>query len=140
MVRKIAYKFAEENKLKHKFDKVSQMAGKDWYYGFIKRHPNISLRKPEATSLNRITAFNEVEVKIFFDNLEILQRTHHFDADHIYNIDETGISNVQKNSRILALKGQKQVGMVTSGERGTTTTVVCSFSASRKVYSSIFYF
>jgi len=59
MVRKIAFKFAERDKFKHNFDKTSQMAGKDWYYGFIKRHPNISLRKPKATSLNRITAFNK---------------------------------------------------------------------------------
>lgn len=74
------------------------MAGKDWYYGFIKRHLNISLRKPKATSLNKITAFNEIEVRKFFDNLESLQKIHHFDADHIYNVDETGITNVQRNA------------------------------------------
>ncbi|CAG4944875.1 unnamed protein product [Colias eurytheme] len=130
MVRKIAFKFAEVNQLKHNFDKTSQMAGKDWFYGFKKRHPEISLRKPESTSINRITAFNETEVKMFFNNLEAVQAKYHFDGNRIYNVDETGISNVQRNSRILAPKGQKQVGMATSGERGTTTTVVCAFSAS----------
>ena len=139
-VRKIAFSFAEKNKLKHNFDKTSQMAGKDWYYGFIKRHPNISLRKPEATSLNRITAFNETEVKAFFNNLETLQRTHHFDGDRIYNVDETGITIDQRNSRILAPKGQKQVGMATSGERGTTTTVVCAFNASGNYIPPFFIF
>lgn len=140
MVRKIAFKFAEVNKLKHNFDEKTQMAGKDWFYGFKKRHPNISLRKPEATSINRISAFNRNEVKIFFENLEALQTKYQFDASRIYNVDETGISNVQRNSRILALKGQKQVGMATSGERGTTTTVVCAFSASGKYVPPFFIF
>ncbi|XP_074096377.1 uncharacterized protein LOC141525711 [Cotesia typhae] len=116
------------------------MAGKDWYYGFIKRHPEISLRKPEATSLNRITAFNPDELSIFFDNLESLIDCHHFNADSIYNVDEMGITNVQRNSKILALKGEKQVGKATSGERGATTTVVCSFSASGKYIPPYFIF
>nr|XP_047138967.1 uncharacterized protein LOC124814907 [Hydra vulgaris] len=132
MVRKIAFKFAERNKLTHKFNRKTQLAGKDWYYSFIKRHSNISLRKPEPTSLNSINGFNATEVKMFFENLETLQKTYHFDPNHIYNVDETGISNVQRNSKILALKGQKQVGMATSAEEGSTTTVVCAFSASGK--------
>lgn len=36
------------------------MAGEDWVAGFHKRNRNISLRKPEATSLNRIEGFNKV--------------------------------------------------------------------------------
>lgn len=83
MVRKIAFKFAEVNQLNNYFDKTSQMAGKDWFYGFKRRHPEISLRKPEFTSLNRITAFNETEVKMFFNNLEAVQAKYHFDGDHI---------------------------------------------------------
>lgn len=140
MVRKIAFKFAKVNNLKHNFDETSQMAGKDWFYGFKKRHPNISLRKPESTSINRITAFNKTEVQMFFNNLEALQTKHHFDASRIYNVDETSISNVQRNSRILAPKGQKQVGMAVSGERGSTTTVVCAFSASGKYIPPFFIF
>ena len=82
----------------------------------------------------------QTEVKMFFENLEALQKTYHFDPNHIYNVDETGISNVQRNSKILALKGQKQVGMATSAERGSTTTVVCAFSASGKYIPPFFVF
>lgn len=128
-LRKIAFTFAEANKLKHKFNKESQLAGKDWYYSFMSRHPSISLRTPEATSLNRITAFNATEVKLFFDQLEALQTKHSFPSHRIFNIDETGISTVQKNSKILAPKGLKQVAKATSGERSVTTTVVCAVSA-----------
>ena len=63
-LRRIAFRFAEANKLKHNFNKNTQLAGKDWYYGFMARRSSISLRMPEATSINRITAFNATEVKL----------------------------------------------------------------------------
>ncbi|KAL1251473.1 hypothetical protein QQF64_019269 [Cirrhinus molitorella] len=44
-------------------------------------------------------------------------------------MDETGITTVQKPEKILARRGQKQVGAVTSGERGTLVTVACAVNA-----------
>jgi len=47
----------------------------------------------------------------------------------VYNVDETGISTVQKSvQKILGKKGKRQVGKVKSGERGVNTTVVCCVS------------
>ncbi|KAJ4430341.1 hypothetical protein ANN_22557 [Periplaneta americana] len=61
-LRRLAFDLAEANKIPHSFNRVTKLAGPDWVYGFLKRNPEISLRKPEATSLNRISAFNETEV------------------------------------------------------------------------------
>lgn len=138
MVRKIASKFAEVNKLEHNFDNTFQMVRKDWIYRFKKRHSSIQLQKSESTSINRITAFHKTEVKRFFKNLEALQKKYQFDATLIYNIGEIGISYVQRNSRILATKNQKQVGLATNGKRGTTITVVCAFRAYKKVCFLVF--
>lgn len=112
------------------FNKETKSAGDDWLTGFIKRNPSIALRKPEATSINRITAFNKEEVTIFFNNLEKVQGKHNFEGHRKFNIDETGISTVQRPGRILAPKGMKQVGFATSWERGKNITVVCGFSTS----------
>jgi len=37
-----------------------------------------------------------------------------FEAHQIYNLDETGITTVQNPSKIVAQKGKKQVGAITS--------------------------
>ena len=56
-VRKLAYDFAELEGIRHPFR--GGMAGRDWYYGFLKRHPNLALRQPEAVSLNRSIGFRK---------------------------------------------------------------------------------
>ncbi|KAG8225510.1 hypothetical protein J437_LFUL005936 [Ladona fulva] len=56
---------------------------------------------------------------------------HSITATRIFNVDETGFSTVQKKTqKIVARKGNKQVGVISSGERGVNTTLVCCVSAS----------
>ena len=48
-----------------------------------------------------------------------------FTPNDIWNVDETGVSTVQKPNKVVALKGVKQVGSITSSERGQMITI-CS--------------
>lgn len=52
-----------------------------------------------------------------------------FDPNDIWNVDETGITTVQKPSKTVGAKGVKQVGGITSTERGTLVTVCAAVSA-----------
>ncbi|KAJ4445218.1 hypothetical protein ANN_07019 [Periplaneta americana] len=97
-LRRIAFEFASKNKIPHTFNSETKLAGKDWLYLYLKRNPDISLRQPEGTSINRISSFNEVEVKLFFSNLETIFSKHVFPPERVFNQDETGISTVQKKS------------------------------------------
>jgi hypothetical protein len=63
-LRRIAYDFSERNGIKNNFSR-ELIDGKDWLYGFVNIHPALSLRKPEATSINRVLAFNREEVQHF---------------------------------------------------------------------------
>lgn len=41
--KKLAYELAEKNNIKHVFSHEKKEAGFDWYQGFMKRHPELSL-------------------------------------------------------------------------------------------------
>lgn len=129
-VRELAFEFADKNDIAHSFDKEKRMAGKKWFYSFMRRHPTLSLRQPESTSLARAKGFNRESVKEFFKLLKETVDKNNISASRIYNVDESGYTTVQKKvQRVIAMKGKRQIGGVTSGERGINTTVVCCTSA-----------
>ncbi len=99
----------------------------------MSRHPNLRLRQPECISVNRAKGFNRANVNEFFDLLEQIVDENKLDGLHIYNVDESGFSTVQKkSSKVISEKGKHQVGALSSGERGINTTmVVCCNAAGR---------
>lgn len=140
-IKKCAFEFAQRNGIKHNFSMEKKEAGDDWVENFLKRNPKVSWRKPEATSVSRITAFNKQEVSLFYENLKTTLEKHPtLSASRIYNADETGVTTVQKPGKILAPKGQKQVGFATSWERGKNTTVMCCMSAAGVFVPPMFIF
>ena len=54
---------------------------------------------------------------------------HNIGPAYIYNVDESGITTVQKPGKIIDRRAKKQVGSLTSAERRFTTAVVCCVSA-----------
>ncbi|KAK3769513.1 hypothetical protein RRG08_009154 [Elysia crispata] len=105
------------------------MTGEDWAERFMKRHPMISLRTPEATSLQRMACFNKYNVNSFYDNLSTVMEEKSFTPDRIYNCDEKGVTTVQRPTKQIAETGAKRVGSVVSQERGALVTVCCSVNA-----------
>ena len=60
-----------------------------------------------------------------------------FTPNRIFNVDETA---VQSPKQVLAAKGTKQIGSITSRERGELVTLVCCISATDNSISPAFIF
>ena len=132
-VKKLAYEFeiAKDLSIPGNWLK-NKSAGDDWLKGFRKRHKDISLKHPEATSSARASVFNKHNVEAFFSNLQQVLTTAStgtIPPQNIYNLDETGICTVQKPKQIFATTGIKQVGRITSAERGENVTLCACINA-----------
>lgn len=128
--RRLAFEYASVNSRKYpKTWNENKSAGKEWLLGFMKRQPQLALRTPEATSMARATSFNRHTVTEFFDNLQDVRSRRHYGPEAIYNVDETGLTTVQKPVKLIAARGAKQVGRMTSAERGNLVTVCCAVNA-----------
>jgi hypothetical protein len=103
-LRVLAYDLAVANDIRTIPPKWSEnkMAGIEWAHSFMGRHKHeIAIRTPEATSIQRMTNFNEHNVNSFFSNLEnALARG--FGPESIWNVDETGVTTVQRPMKVLA--------------------------------------
>lgn len=141
--RELAYEMASRNGIDCPGTwTIQKKAGIEWVRGYLKRHPDLSLRQPEACSLSRATSFNKHNVGMFFDKLEtVIKRSDHFSNGlRIFNLDETGCSTVQKPTKIIAGKGVKQVAKVTSGEKGSLVTSCYIVNAAGNVLPPVIIF
>jgi len=127
--QRLVYDFAEDNGIHHRFNKQTKLAGDDWMCNFMSKY-NFSVRKPEATSIGRLMAFNKTNVGAFFDKLKEIKLEKHFSASQIFNVDESGISSVPtKLPKVISPTGTRRVAKIVSAERGKNITVVLGISA-----------
>lgn len=129
-VRSFAFQYAAANNKKFPDSWVAEKAaGKEWLRHYLTRHIDLSLRKPEATSLARSTSFNKTNVMTFFKNYKEALSRAAFPPHKIWNCDETGMTTVHVPPKILGPKGIKQLGQMTSGERGQNVTMIAAINA-----------
>lgn len=133
-VRKMAFELAVRNNIpasQHRFNVGKKIAGWDWWRGFLKRNPGLSLRTPEPTSFARAQGFSKERVAEFYKLLGETYEQYEWRPHQIFNVDETGVSTVQgRVSRVVSIRGKRQVGALKSAERGSNVTVCCTMSAS----------
>ena len=130
-IRKLAFQLAIRNKIPCPFPRDKGAAGKKWLRKFLQRHPNLAFRKPQGISSARVKGFTKENVQKFFDILEPALAKIKNNPSRVYNVDETGVTQVQsKHSRVISLKGKRQVGAITAAERGSLVTIVICMNAS----------
>ena len=129
-IRRMAFEIEERHGLSHPFDKT-----KDGGTALVERisfyrNNTLSVREPEPTSICRAVGFNKPQVDKF-RNLEdaVGGPRGEIDGSRLWNMADSGLVAVHEPGRIIAKKGQKQVGKITSGERGKTVHILCSMNA-----------
>jgi len=139
-VKCLAFQFATANNVQVPGSwSTKSRAGKDWLRLFMKRN-KLAIRKPEATSLARSTAFNKETTSNFFSNLAQVMDKYKFVPSQIWNADETGTKTVQTPNAIIDAKGKRQVGATSSGERGELVTTICAVNAEGRFIPPCFIF
>jgi hypothetical protein len=130
-VRKMAYRLAETLEIKNTFNKEKCVARNDWLQNFLKRHPELSVRKAEGVSLARTQGMNVKEVQDYFNLLEKILHDNDLlnKPSNVFNMDETGLQLNNKAENVIAKKGSKNVAAVTSSEKGETITVIACCNA-----------
>lgn len=98
---------------------------------FLKRHPDLSIRKSEGVSQARAMGMNSGEVKNYFNLLEkvLLENNLMGKPRNVFNMDETGCQLNNRPELVVAEKGSRNVAAITSGEKGETITVIACCNA-----------
>jgi len=128
-IRAIAFSYMKQNGLRG-FSEKKQKAGYEWFYAFMKRHPDISIRKPEPLSVARGMGMNESVKNAWFQKFEaaVDQLGIRNMPSQYWNVDETGLQDYFVPQKVVGEVG-KPCYQSTAGEKGETTTVVAAFNA-----------
>ena len=97
------------------------MVGRKWLKGFLKRHPEITLKTAMGANETVISNWFKLlkEIKDKFDILSPCQ---------IWSGDKTGVQNVPKEVKVIGCKNIRTFQQV-SGEQGETSTVLTFVNA-----------
>lgn len=127
--QELAYEYAKRNNCKYPplWGKNEKRA--DWVDSFLGRHIRLTIRNPQATSRSRANSFHRHNLNVICSNLEEVYSKYKFTTDALWNMDETAISAVHHPPKGIAEKSVKQVGQITSAERGIMCTLIGTVSA-----------
>ncbi|CAG8432881.1 4710_t:CDS:2 [Diversispora eburnea] len=82
---------------------------------FMKNHPDLSFRVPQALSEAHAQRGNLIIINDYFKKLQIIIQEHSLTADCIWNMDETGFALSPKIQKVLSKKGARQVHKISHG-------------------------
>ena len=117
---------------------TKKLACYEWLNSFLKRHPELNVRKPEPLSIARASGMNHPVVDKWFSDLEasVDKLGIRKKPDHFWNVDETGLQDYFIPKNVLGEVGEPCY-QTTATERAETTTVVAAFNAIGKYVKTL---
>jgi hypothetical protein len=107
--------------------KPDRRISRGWFEGFMKRQPQLSLRKGDATANVRMDCVNPEAMSQYFDLLNDVLEEHGLktEPERIYNVDETGMPLDHRPPKIVTQRGHKKVRYRTAGNKSQITVIGC---------------
>ena len=135
----LAYDFAVKNNKKG-FSRERGSAGKDWMYLFKERHKDkIRVYTTQQLSTARAATATPEAFEAWFDEYEallkkgkIMDEAGNVNPKRIWNIDETGVSDLPRPHKAFGVKGERCNELV-GGERGELSTILSYVNAAGDV-------
>jgi len=103
-------------------DGVNNLPGKDFVHGFLRRHPDLTVRKANLIKRSR-AALSHAEVNAFFDNFE--KTAAGIPPENIYNCDETNLQDNPGAKRAIFSRGVKYAEKVSDHSKSSISVMFC---------------
>ena len=126
----MAFKIVSKSQRPHPFKNGS--AGRGWFEDFLRHHPKLTIRSPQPLSYSRAITANQETINDFFGKLWAIYGRLNLVSKprQIYNCDETGVTIVFKNGKVVVELGRRNIYAVSAAEKGWTHTILSCISAS----------
>ena len=104
--------------------------GKDWYYAFLKRHPEISVRAPQQLAKER-AVITPAKVEYWFKDFanfmaeEVKDTSLWKDPSRWFNPAGSGFPLCPKSGKVLAPRGLPNIYNFTSSDKTQITVLAC---------------
>ncbi|KAH9292343.1 hypothetical protein KI387_042469 [Taxus chinensis] len=110
------------------------LPGKSWWYGFRRRHPDLTIRTAEGLDRDRAVMLRPRIVAAFYDNLQKMYTTNQYGPNKIWNCDETGVQAGRNcGMRVIAKLGCRSVPHIMSKSREWITVLCCVNAAGQSI-------
>ena len=106
-VRDIAFEYAQDHNLKG-FSEDLGSEGPVWFWYFLLRHVQLSLKTATNLSLARAMSSNKVLMDQWFTQYEdVLRQLNITDPKYLWNVNEHGTEDLVKTKKVVGIKGIK---------------------------------
>lgn len=127
-IKQVVAEYVRVTNLKTPF--VNGIPGNDWYYSFMKRHPGLSVKKPELLQKCRNDSRDPFIIYDFYTDLVKLFEENALEDKpaFAFNCDETGFCHDPTKCKAIGEKG-KALSRISGGSGREFTTVLACISA-----------
>lgn len=124
-------RLVKDLKLKTSFK--NNKPGDDWFLALKRRHPDVTMKKPQKLSVTRAKAMNREKVGKYFELLKSILDEFQLQPEHIWNCDETNMQLEHTPASVVGRKGKRVPGRVANSKE--SVTVLGCGNAAGKVMS-----